>query len=134
MLILTLVLVLLLVIIHKRQKQLTIFKRLHIPGPRPNFIFGNLFDIKREGLNALCPKWTKKYGPMVGFYFGGRPQLMLTDLELIRRVLVKDFHKFSDRSQCIPVNTYENSRPEVLIISDSFDDRVVFILFQCYKI
>ncbi|KAG4075516.1 hypothetical protein HA402_003341 [Bradysia odoriphaga] len=102
MLILTLALLLLFVVIRKRRQQMTIFERLRIPGPKPNFIFGNLIDIGREGLNSLFPKWTKKYGPIVGFYFGGRPQLMITDLELIRRVLVKDFHKFSDRSQCIP--------------------------------
>jgi cytochrome P450 len=102
MLILTLSLIVLFVAIYKRQQRLSIFKRLRIPGPTPNFIFGNLLDIGREGLHLLFPKWTKQFGPIVGFFFGGRPQIMITDLELIRRVLVKDFHKFSDRSQCIP--------------------------------
>lgn len=85
---------------------MTIFKRLRIPGPSPNFILGNLIDISREGLHGTFPKWTKKYGPIVGFYVGGRPQLVITDLELIRRVLIKDFNKFSNRSQSIPVNTF----------------------------
>lgn len=104
-LLLTLVLVLLFVVIYQRQQVLTIFKRLRIPGPRPNFIFGNLTEISRDGLHALFPKWTKKYGPIVGFYYGGRPQLLVNDSELIRRVLVTDFRKFSERSQGIPVNT-----------------------------
>lgn len=50
----------------------------------------------------MFPKWTEKYGPIVGFYFGGRPQVLVTDFDLIRNILVKDFHKFSNRNQCIP--------------------------------
>lgn len=104
MLIFTLLLILLFFAIYQRRKQLTIFERLRIPCPRPNFIFGHLIDIRREGLNKLFPKWVKKYGPIVGFYLGGRPQLLIADPELIRRVLVKDFRKFNERNQCIPVN------------------------------
>lgn len=77
-------------------------KRLGIPGPRPNFIFGHFREIFNEGFNTLFPKWTKQYGPLVGFYIGGRPQLLITDFELIRRVLVKDFHIFSNRSEWVP--------------------------------
>lgn len=81
---------------------MSLFERLGIPGPKPNFIFGHLIDMKREGLNGVFPRWTKKYGPIVGFYIGGRPQVLTTDLEFIRKVMIKDFRMFSDRSQCIP--------------------------------
>ncbi|XP_037037225.1 cytochrome P450 3A24-like [Bradysia coprophila] len=102
MLILTLAFVLLFVLFYQRQRQLTIFKRLRIPGPEPNFVFGNLIDISREGSHSLFPKWTKEYGPIVGFFFGSRPQLLVSDIELIRHVLIKDFHKFTDRNKLIP--------------------------------
>ncbi|KAG4072232.1 hypothetical protein HA402_005954 [Bradysia odoriphaga] len=102
MLILTLVLCLLFYVVYKRQQQMTIFERSRIPGPKPNFILGNLLDIGRNGLTSLFPKWTEKYGPIVGFYLGGRPQLLITDFELMRRVMVKDFTKFSNKSQTIP--------------------------------
>ncbi|XP_037049483.1 cytochrome P450 3A24-like [Bradysia coprophila] len=102
MLILALVVISLFYLIYMRQQQMSTMKRLGIPGPRPNFIFGHLIEIVSEGFNSLFPKWTKKYGPIVGFYIGGRPQLLVTDLELIRRVLVKDFQIFSNRSEWIP--------------------------------
>lgn len=102
MFILAVALIVLSYLIYIRHQQMSTMKRLGIPGPRPNFIFGHLLEIFREGFNSLFPKWTDKYGPMVGFYIGGRPQLLITDLELIRRVLVKDFNKFSNRSEWVP--------------------------------
>lgn len=102
MLVFTLVLILLLFFVYKRKQQLSTFEKLGIPGPKPNYIFGNLIDISREGFHGVFPKWTKKHGPIVGFYFGGRPQVLITDLELIRNIMVKDFHIFSNKSQCVP--------------------------------
>lgn len=106
MLILTVLLALLFVAIYKRRKQMSILERLRIPGPRPNLIFGNLIEFGREGFSRTFLKWTKKYGPIVGFYIGGRPQLLVTDIELIRRILIKDFHKFINRGEIVPVNKY----------------------------
>ncbi|KAG4079242.1 hypothetical protein HA402_006965 [Bradysia odoriphaga] len=102
MLILTLVLVLLFFLIYMRQRRMSILKRSGIPGPKPNLIFGHLFDIGFGGFKSVFPKWTEKYGPIVGFYLGGRPQVLVTDFDMIRHILVKDFYKFSNRNQCIP--------------------------------
>ncbi len=101
MLILTLV-ILLLLLIYKRHQHMSSFKRSGIPGPKPNFIFGNALEIVQDGVKGTFPKWTKKYGKIVGFYIGGRPQILITDFELIRRVMIKDFHIFSNKSPCIP--------------------------------
>ncbi|KAG4076059.1 hypothetical protein HA402_010854 [Bradysia odoriphaga] len=101
MLMLTLLLGIVFFAIYKRQQQMTTFKRLRIPGPKPNFILGNSIDIAREGTHAVFPKWTKKYGPIVGFYLGGHPVILTTDFELMRRVLVKDFHKFSNKGELV---------------------------------
>lgn len=83
-------------------QQISTLKNLGIPGPKPNFLFGHLIEISREGLNGVFPKWTEKYGPIVGFYIGGRPQVLITDFELIRLVMIKESHTFTDKSQCIP--------------------------------
>lgn len=104
MLFVILVLSLLFYAVYKRHQHMTLFKRLAIPGPKPNFILGNLIEIHREGLTGVFPKWTEKYGPIVGFYFGGQPHLLITDFELMRRVLIKDFNKFTNKSQVVPVN------------------------------
>lgn len=102
MLVITIVLILFFIAIYKRHQQMSTLKKCGIIGPKPNFIFGNLFDIAKETLNGVFPKWTKKYGQIVGFYIGGRPQVLITDFELIRNVLIKDFRTFSNKSQLIP--------------------------------
>lgn len=102
MLLIACVLILLSFLLYKRHEQMSQFKHLGIPGPKPNLIFGNSFDIAKKGLLGVFPKWTKKYGSIVGFYIGGRPQVLITDFELIRRVLIKDFHVFANRPEQIP--------------------------------
>lgn len=39
----------------------------------------------------------KSEGSAAGFYFTMRPSLMVTDLELVKQILVKDFNSFRDR-------------------------------------
>lgn len=92
------------------------FKKCGIPGPRPNFIFGNLIEIASDGLKEAFPKWTKKYGQIVGFYIGGRPQVLITDFELIRRVMIKDFHIFSNKSQCIPGGVHPQTQLQNMLV------------------
>lgn len=81
---------------------MSIFQRIGIPGPKPNLIFGNSVDIARESSYNLFPKWTKLYGPIVGFYIGGQPQVLITDFDLIRQVMIKDFDLFHGRNKLIP--------------------------------
>jgi hypothetical protein len=42
-------------------------------------------------------EWREKHGTIFGYYFGFKPILVVTDLELLKRVMVKDFHNFIDR-------------------------------------
>ncbi len=48
-------------------------------------------------------EWKQKYGRVFGYYFGFKPILVVTDLELLKQVMVKDFHNFIDRG----VNNFE---------------------------
>lgn len=73
-----------------------------IPGPKPHFIFGNSVEIHKEGLNRVFLKWTKQYGPIVAFYIGVRPQMLISDLNLIQQAMIKDFHLFTCRNQILP--------------------------------
>lgn len=95
---------------------MSIFKRSGIPGPRPNFIFGNAIEIAKEGTKGVFPKWTKKYGKIVGFFIGGQPQMLITDFELIRRVMIKDFHIFSNKSQCIPGGVHPQPQLQKMLV------------------
>ena len=42
-------------------------------------------------------KLVEKYGNMFGFYLGRSPQLYLSDIEVMKEVLVKQFSKFNRR-------------------------------------
>ncbi|CAG2169564.1 unnamed protein product [Oppiella nova] len=69
-----------------------------IKGPRPIPIFGNLLDffIIPQPLQEL--KWFKKYGKIYGHYLGKTPVLNISDPELIKQIMVKDFHLFPNRT------------------------------------
>lgn len=73
-----------------------------IPGPKSNFIFGNAIELFKEGTYRVFPRWTKQYGPILGFYIGGRPQMLISDIDLIRQILVTYFHSFTTRNPLIP--------------------------------
>ncbi|KAF5307418.1 hypothetical protein FQR65_LT06932 [Abscondita terminalis] len=80
------------------------WKRRNVECPRPSFPFGNVLQLmlQKQGLGELMQNFyndfkTKKlrYG---GFYFFHVPILVLIDLNLIKRIMTKDFHHFTDHS------------------------------------
>ncbi|CAG2112261.1 unnamed protein product [Medioppia subpectinata] len=81
------------------------FTKLGVKGPRPLPIFGNLWERLFTSLPELDIKWQRKYGKIYGVYDGNEPILMVTDPELIKHILVKDFHIFQDR---FPVSKSNN--------------------------
>lgn len=46
---------------------------------------------------GLEQKWLAKYGPLYGTYFGLSPSLTVAKAELIKQVMIKDFHLFINR-------------------------------------
>lgn len=107
MLLITFVLVFLSLFLYKKRcQQMSILKKLGYPGPKSNLIFGNAIELSKKGAYRVFPKWTKDYGPIVGFYIGGRPQILTSDLDLIRNILIKDFHLFTGRNQIIPGGSF----------------------------
>ena len=88
--------ILILIWIYQRYRQLTILKRHGIPGPRPHFIYGNFHELRGKNV-AKINEWIEKYGKICGYYEGPVPTLIVTDLELLKRILVKDFKLFAAR-------------------------------------
>lgn len=73
-----------------------------VPFVRPEFPFGNLRSIGRK--EHISMRMTKYYdetknqsSPFVGLYFWLWPVVLVTDLQLIKNVLIKDFHYFENR-------------------------------------
>ncbi|XP_076351928.1 cytochrome P450 3A11-like [Tachypleus tridentatus] len=85
-----------------RQKKLSFFQDLGIPGPKPNFFFGNLREFQTKGAIKCREEWIKKYGKICGFYYGRLPIIIVADLDLLKQIQIKDFHKFTGRPLIIP--------------------------------
>uniref|UniRef100_A0A914CD05 Cytochrome P450 n=1 Tax=Acrobeloides nanus TaxID=290746 RepID=A0A914CD05_9BILA len=58
----------------------------------------------KEGMHIFDMKLKEKYGPTYGTHVLGKPDLASSDLEILRRVMVKDFSHFEDRVDFIKVN------------------------------
>ena len=78
---------------------MTILKRNGIPGPTPNFIYGNLFDIRKKPNVLMYNDYFAKYGKIMGYYVGKKPSILINDYDLIKQIQIKDFNKFPDRNR-----------------------------------
>uniref|UniRef100_M3YHM5 Cytochrome P450 3A n=1 Tax=Mustela putorius furo TaxID=9669 RepID=M3YHM5_MUSPF len=86
-----------------------LFKKLGIPGPKPLPFVGNILDY-REGFWNVDKKCFKKYGRFWGFYDGRQPVLAITDLDMIKMILVKECYSvFTNRRFLGPVGFMKNS-------------------------
>uniref|UniRef100_A0A914XGG7 Cytochrome P450 n=1 Tax=Plectus sambesii TaxID=2011161 RepID=A0A914XGG7_9BILA len=77
------------------KEQSEYWKRHGIDGPEGNILFGNNLEL-RKGFGVIDTEWTKKYGKVFGTIIFGQPDLVVSDLEIMRRVLAKDFSNFTN--------------------------------------
>lgn len=91
------------------QRAYSYWKIHRIPFVKPTFPFGNLKVFFRdESLAERLSSYHRRYknaGPLVGLYFFFEPMLLITDLNLIQSILIRDFQHFQCRT-----NIYDKSR------------------------
>ncbi|XP_037047696.1 cytochrome P450 3A8-like isoform X2 [Bradysia coprophila] len=68
-----------------------------VNGPIPFPIFGNLLDVLLTPRTILELKYYRKYGNLYGYYEGNKTVLVVGQPELIKTILVKDFHSLPQR-------------------------------------
>lgn len=71
-----------------------------LPGPTPLPFVGNIIDfIKYEGqFHLQVDHYYKKYGRLFTmFLFEKKPCLVISDPEMLKEIMVKEFHSFHDR-------------------------------------
>ncbi|CAG2162360.1 unnamed protein product [Oppiella nova] len=75
------------------------WKKLGVKGPKPIPIFGNFLERCQNPVPLLDVEYVKKYGNIFGIFNGRDPTLMVAEPELLKQILVKEFHKFSNRRE-----------------------------------
>ncbi|EDO38297.1 predicted protein, partial [Nematostella vectensis] len=71
-----------------------------VPGPNHLPFIGNLMDSIKHGgdLRLQFIEYTRKFGRVYGLIFFGTPTFVINDPDILKEVLVKEFHKFHDRA------------------------------------
>ncbi|CAF2404456.1 unnamed protein product [Rotaria sp. Silwood2] len=74
------------------------FKRLGISGPPHHFFFGHykiLWSIK--SLSKQLQEWTRQYGSIYGLFMGTTPMYVVSDVDFLQEVYIKQFSSFHSR-------------------------------------
>lgn len=81
-----------------------------VPQLRTHFLFGNFFKLKSVHLSELLQENYDAFKgkcQVAGTYIYTRPIAVVTDLDLVKAILIKDFNKFVDRINT-PFNLEKN--------------------------
>lgn len=75
------------------------FKRQDLPVPPMTFLFGHYRAIWSTSLySRQLQQWTKQCGSIYGIFEGSRPVYVVSDVEFIHEVYIKQFGSFHTRS------------------------------------
>ena len=97
LIIISVLLVLITYLFISRVRYMSKLARNGIPGPKPNLIYGNMFEVRALATIKKQEELIKKYGKIVGYYIGRRPTVLVADPELAKNIQIKDFQYFADR-------------------------------------
>ena len=70
------------------------FKDKSIPYVKPQPVLGSVREVRKLGFHQFQLNYVKQLGPVFGFFIGQRPLLSISDPELLKHILVKDFNNF----------------------------------------
>lgn len=88
------------------------WERKGIPFRKPKLFYGNCEEIgKTKSFSQVFAEFYNAYKnkeKFFGLFMGFKPMLFLTDLDLIKTVLIKDFNSFPNRG------TYYNEKDDFL--------------------
>ncbi|CAF0869519.1 unnamed protein product [Rotaria sp. Silwood1] len=70
----------------------------NIPGPPHQFFFGHLKTLwASKRYSIQLQEWTRKYGSIYGLYEGTRPLYVVSDVDFLHEVFIKQFSSFHSR-------------------------------------
>ncbi|XP_038052560.1 cytochrome P450 3A29-like [Patiria miniata] len=71
--------------------------RYGIQSPTPLPILGNMLWLMRHDFQTMSKDCRKKFGKVYGMYIGRRPLIMISDVDRVQQICVKDFAIFTNR-------------------------------------
>ncbi|KAH8033464.1 hypothetical protein HPB51_013190 [Rhipicephalus microplus] len=80
----------------RRKWKLGLFRRHGIPGPEPEFFWGNYMQLKEDRIQVM-ERWIAEYGKVFGYYSGEVPFIVVSEPDMVKECLVKEFPTFHDR-------------------------------------
>ncbi|KAK0405384.1 hypothetical protein QR680_017960 [Steinernema hermaphroditum] len=98
----------------KFERKHSFWQRKGVNGPQGNFFVGVTF-LHGKGQHLLDIEWSKQYGKTYGYELLGHQCLAVTDLDTLKKVLVKDFPDFTNRTQFLP----RNAKTKLSLLHDS---------------
>ena len=74
------------------ERQWSYWERQGVRGPKPTIgKFGNGTDFMDIQRGTITPhEWVEKYGKLSGAYFGFKPSLIVSDVEIVKEVTIKE--------------------------------------------
>lgn len=91
------------------------FKRHAIPGPPHRFFFGHCQDLwSAKSFCQLIQQWTQQYGSIYGIFQGTRPVYVVSDVDFLHEVYIKQFSCFHSRSLPIILRLQTGHRVNLL--------------------
>jgi cytochrome P450 len=74
------------------------FLRRNIPGPPPKFFFGNYLSVwSTPAFHRQIEKWSRQYGSIYGIFEGTLPIYVVSDVDFLQEVFIKQFSIFHSR-------------------------------------
>lgn len=74
------------------------FKRRNLSGPPPTYLFGHYLTFwSTRSYSRELEKWTKQYGSIYGLFEGTRPVYVVSDVDFLQEVYIKQFASFHSR-------------------------------------
>nr|XP_022315198.1 cytochrome P450 3A24-like isoform X1 [Crassostrea virginica] len=74
-----------------------LWKRLGVPSPNYFPYIGFIKAIRDKGFAELDVELVQKHGKLFGLYFGNTPSLVISDPDVMKDIMIKDFSKAPNR-------------------------------------
>ena len=97
--------------VHSIRQSYDYFKNRAISGPASRFFFGHYQDLwLAKSVSRQFQIWTTQYGPIYGLFAGRKPMYVVSDVDFLQEVYIKQFSSFHSRSLPVLLRLHTNNK------------------------